>query len=49
MAGLTDSAIARVNGWSSRTTYRRLQRLMAELGASSRFQAGSLAERRGWL
>ncbi|GIF72591.1 helix-turn-helix domain-containing protein [Asanoa siamensis] len=49
MAGLTDTAIARVNGWSTRTTYRRLQRLMTELGASSRFQAGILAERRGWL
>ncbi|MFF4594073.1 helix-turn-helix domain-containing protein [Amycolatopsis sp. NPDC001319] len=49
MAGLTDTAIARVNGWSTRTTYRRLQRLMTELGASTRFQAGSLAERRGWL
>ncbi|MFD4672584.1 helix-turn-helix domain-containing protein [Lentzea sp. NPDC058450] len=49
MAGLTDTAIARANGWSTRTTYRRLQRLMNELGASSRFQAGSLAERRGWL
>ncbi|MGI5499971.1 helix-turn-helix domain-containing protein [Lentzea sp. CA-135723] len=48
-AGLTDTAIARANGWSTRTTYRRLQRLMNELGASSRFQAGSLAERRGWL
>ncbi|MEV4534572.1 helix-turn-helix domain-containing protein [Asanoa sp. NPDC049518] len=49
MAGLTDTAIARVNGWSTRTTYRRLQALMTELGASSRFQAGCLAERRGWL
>ncbi|WP_326565774.1 helix-turn-helix domain-containing protein [Amycolatopsis rhabdoformis] len=49
MAGLTDTAIARVNGWSTRTTYRRLQRLMTDLGASSRFQAGCLAERRGWL
>ncbi|TDP90539.1 helix-turn-helix domain-containing protein [Labedaea rhizosphaerae] len=49
MAGLTDTAIARVNGWSTRTTYRRLQRLMTELGASTRFQAGCLAERRGWL
>ena len=49
MAGLTDTAIARVHGWSTRTTYRRLQHLMTELGASTRFQAGCLAERRGWL
>jgi DNA-binding NarL/FixJ family response regulator len=49
MAGLTDTAIARANGWSTRTTYRRLQGLMNELGASTRFQAGCLAERRGWL
>lgn len=49
MAGLTDTAIAHVKGWSARTTYRRLQGLMAELGASTRFQAGSIAERRGWL
>ncbi len=49
MAGLTDTAIARANGWSTRTTYRRLQRLMNDLGVSTRFQAGCLAERRGWL
>jgi DNA-binding NarL/FixJ family response regulator len=48
-AGLTDTAIARANGWSTRTTYRRLQDLMTELGATTRFQAGFMAERRGWL
>jgi predicted transcriptional regulator len=47
-AGLTDDAIARSLGWSSRTTQRRLQRLMTTLGASTRFQAGLLATRRGW-
>lgn len=49
MAGLTDTAIAHAKGWSTRTTYRRLQSLMTELGASTRFQAGCIAERRGWL
>ncbi|MFJ1764791.1 helix-turn-helix domain-containing protein [Amycolatopsis sp. NPDC088138] len=49
LAGLTDTAIAHANGWSTRTTYRRLQALMTELGVSTRFQAGCLAERRGWL
>jgi DNA-binding NarL/FixJ family response regulator len=49
MAGLTDTAIAHAKGWSTRTTYRRLQDLMTELGASTRFQAGCIAERRGWL
>jgi hypothetical protein len=49
MAGLTDSAIAHAKGWSTRTSYRRLQRLMTELGASTRFQAGCLAAKRGWL
>lgn len=48
-AGLTDAAIARSLGWSSRTTQRRLQRLMNRLGASTRFQASLLAARRGWL
>jgi len=49
MAGLTDTAIAHANGWSTRTAFRRIQALMTELGASTRFQAGCLAERRGWL
>ncbi|MDX6260743.1 MAG: hypothetical protein QOH84_2431 [Kribbellaceae bacterium] len=48
-AGLTDAAIARSQGWSERTTQRRIQRLMAELGASTRFQASLTAARRGWL
>lgn len=48
-AGLTDSAIARAQGWSERTTQRRIQRLMERLGASTRFQASLTATRRGWL
>ncbi|MCX4746001.1 transcriptional regulator [Kitasatospora sp. NBC_01287] len=48
-AGLTDESIARSLGWSARTTQRRLQSLMRELGASTRFQAGMAARERGWL
>jgi sugar-specific transcriptional regulator TrmB len=48
-AGLTDSAIARSQGWSERTTQRRVQRLMTQLGASTRFQASLTAARRGWF
>jgi DNA-binding MarR family transcriptional regulator/DNA-binding CsgD family transcriptional regulator len=48
-AGLTDSAIARTQGWSERTTYRRIHRLMSQLGVDTRFQAGLTAARRGWL
>lgn len=48
-SGLTDVAIARAQGWSERTTQRRIHRLMADLGASTRFQASLTAARRGWL
>lgn len=48
-SGSTDAAIARAQGWSQRTTQRRIHRLMSELGASTRFQAAALAARRGWL
>ncbi|WP_051966270.1 helix-turn-helix domain-containing protein [Kitasatospora mediocidica] len=48
-AGLTDESIARSLGWSARTTQRRLQALMRELGATTRFQAGMSARERGWL
>lgn len=47
--GLTDSAIARAQGWSERTTQRRIRRLMEHLGATTRFQASLTAARRGWL
>lgn len=46
--GLTDSAIARQLGWSTRTMRRRTGRLFEELSASNRFQAGVQAARRGW-
>ncbi|MFJ6211736.1 helix-turn-helix domain-containing protein [Streptomyces sp. NPDC092296] len=48
-AGLTDESIARSLGWSARTTQRRLQTLMRELGAGTRFQAGMAARERGWI
>jgi DNA-binding CsgD family transcriptional regulator len=48
-AGLTDAAIARAQGWSERTTQRRIHRLMSQLGVETRFQAGLIAARRGWL
>ena len=48
-AGQTDAGIARAMGWSERTTQRRVQRLLAELGVRTRFQAGLAARDRGWL
>lgn len=48
-SGLTDAAIARTQGWSTRTTQRRIHRLMTELGTATRFQTGLAAARRGWL
>jgi AraC-like DNA-binding protein len=48
-SGLSDAAMARTLGWSDRTTQRRLQRLLSDLGAVTRFQACYAAVRRGWL
>ncbi|WP_300682321.1 LuxR C-terminal-related transcriptional regulator [Nocardioides sp.] len=48
-AGSQDEQIARRLGLSLRTVRRRVAELMEELGASSRFQAGVEAARRGWL
>jgi hypothetical protein len=48
-AGQTDDGIGRALGWSPRTTQRRVRRLMAELNATTRFQAGMAAKERGWL
>ncbi|MER5348469.1 helix-turn-helix domain-containing protein [Streptomyces mirabilis] len=48
-SGLTDAAIARAQGWSERTTQRRIHQLMRRLGASTRFQTSLTAARRGWL
>jgi len=48
-AGVKDEAIARQLGVSPRTVTRRVAELLDELGARTRFQAGILAQRRGWL
>ncbi|MFI6095314.1 helix-turn-helix domain-containing protein [Lentzea sp. NPDC051213] len=45
--GLPDRSIAKQLGLSYRTYQRRLHRLMAELGAQTRFQAGLRAAARG--
>jgi hypothetical protein len=47
--GLKDETIARRLGVSVRTMRRLIAATFDELGADSRFQAGVLAERRGWL
>ncbi|MCT2581942.1 helix-turn-helix domain-containing protein [Actinophytocola gossypii] len=48
-AGVKDETIARELGVSTRTVTRRVGELLDELGARTRFQAGALAQRRGWL
>jgi DNA-binding transcriptional ArsR family regulator len=47
--GAKDEQISRTMGLSLRTVRRRISELMIELGADTRFQAGSEAARRGWL
>jgi DNA-binding CsgD family transcriptional regulator len=47
--GATDESIARTLGWSVRTVHRHIHRIMAEVGAETRFQAGMEAVRRGWV
>ncbi|GLZ41864.1 LuxR family transcriptional regulator [Actinokineospora sp. NBRC 105648] len=48
-AGLKDQAIARALGVAQRTVVRRIAEMMTDLGADTRFQAGLLAARRGWI
>ncbi|MEV6399878.1 helix-turn-helix domain-containing protein [Streptomyces sp. NPDC051907] len=48
-AGLKDEAIARRLGVHVHTARRRISRLLATLGARTRFQAGAQATLRGWL
>ena len=47
--GAKDEQIARALGVSLRTVRRRVADVMEELGATSRFQAGVEAVRRGWV
>lgn len=48
-AGASDLTIARQLSISQRTVERRVRSIMEELGASTRFQAGTIAVRRGFL
>ena len=48
-AGASDLTIARQLGISQRTIERRVRSIMEELGATTRFQAGAIAVRRGFL
>lgn len=48
-SGATDEAIARRLGLGRRTVVRRVSALQRALGATTRFQAGVQAARRGWL
>lgn len=47
--GATDETVAEELGLSVRTVRRSVARIMARLGARSRFQAGVKAADRGWL
>lgn len=47
--GMTDEVAARHLGIGVRTARRMMSSLTGRLGARSRFEAGVLAERRGWL
>ncbi|MGW6569198.1 LuxR family transcriptional regulator [Streptomyces sp. NPDC054975] len=47
--GASDEVVARELGISRRTLFRRLQILMARLGAANRFQLALQAQRSGWL
>ncbi|GAB3274113.1 helix-turn-helix domain-containing protein [Microbacterium lacusdiani] len=49
VAGMTDLSIAHHLGLSERTVRRRTKELLDELGAQSRFQAGAIAAKRGWI
>lgn len=48
-AGMSDQRIARHFGVSERTVRRKISAALDTLGAGSRFQAGVLAQRMGWL
>jgi DNA-binding CsgD family transcriptional regulator len=48
-AGASDVTMARQLGISQRTVERRVRAIMMELGATTRFQAGAIAGRRGLI
>lgn len=49
VAGLADKAIAGQMGLSRRTVQRRIQHMMAVVGATTRMQLAWHATRRGWV
>ncbi|KNX38301.1 helix-turn-helix transcriptional regulator [Luteipulveratus halotolerans] len=48
-SGAADATIARQLGISQRTVERRVRRMLDHLNASTRFQAGVQAAKRGWI
>ena len=48
-SGLKDQAIARQFNIDVRSVRRRVSRLLAALGAGTRFEAGAKASKRGWI
>ncbi|HVF53631.1 MAG TPA: LuxR C-terminal-related transcriptional regulator [Actinomycetota bacterium] len=48
-AGIKDRAIANQLGVGHRTVQRKIQQLMQQMGASTRFQAGIQAAHQGWI
>ncbi|MGW1553995.1 LuxR C-terminal-related transcriptional regulator [Streptomyces sp. NPDC002346] len=48
-AGAKDEVVAKRMNMSTRTCRRHISEILAELGADSRFQAGMLAGRLGWI
>jgi DNA-binding CsgD family transcriptional regulator len=48
-SGLSDDAIARATGMSVRTVRRHISAILEMLGVNSRFVAGAMAAKRGWI
>ena len=48
-AGMKEVAIARHMGQDPRTVRRHISELLKRLGATTRFQAGLQAAKRGWI
>lgn len=49
VSGLSDEAIARASEMSVRTVRRHITAMLEMLGANSRFAAGAMAAKRGWI
>jgi len=48
-SGMSDEAIARASSMSVRTVRRHISAVMENLGVHSRFTAGAMAAKRGWI